>query len=413
MKRVKPIFWILGLGVFLVGCHGDNAPESPTNKHNADPVYVPNMKYGVDLNKYIIEEGEVQKNQVLSEILSPFGVGASAIDAIARNSKEVFDVRKIQPNKKWRMLLTKTETGNAPAYFIYESTRKDYVVFDFNELEEPCYKGSHPTQREIKFVEGVINSSLYQTLENVGAPHSLAMEMASLYAWTIDFYRIQEDDGFQVLYEVETIDGQNVSEPKVLACEFYHKDRSFLAYSFKKDGRIEFYDEEGGSMRKAFLKAPVEYTRISSRFQKKRFHPVLKRYKSHLGTDYAAPHGTPIVATADGTVTKSSYTRGNGKYVKIRHNGTYETQYLHMSKRAVKAGDFVQQGDVIGYVGSTGLATGPHVCYRFWKNGKQVDPLRQDLPPSEPLPDSLEAPFNVRKEQLNKIADSLRNEVVL
>lgn len=409
---MKPLVFVFGLCFLLVSCDQSQKSETTPLAKSVEPVYVPNMKYGVDLNKFVVKEGEVQKNQVLSEILSPFGINATTIDAIVRNGKEVFDVRKIRPNKKWCMLLTKTEMGNIPAYFIYESSLKDYFVFNFNQLEEPCSKGSHPTELETRFVEGVINSSLYQTLENAGAPNALTMEMASLYAWTIDFYRIQKGDAFQILYQVETLDGQIVGEPDVLACDFYHKDRNFLAYSFEKEGRMQFYDEEGGSMRKAFLKAPVKYSRISSRYQKKRFHPVLKRYKSHLGTDYAAPHGTPIVATADGTVTKSAYTSGNGKYVKIRHNGTYETQYLHMSKRAVKVGDFVQQGDVIGYVGATGLATGPHVCYRFWKNGKQVDPLRQDLPASEPLPDSLLTPFNIRKEYLNHIADSLRNEVV-
>ncbi|NQX92185.1 MAG: peptidoglycan DD-metalloendopeptidase family protein, partial [Flavobacteriales bacterium] len=360
--------------------------------------------------QFNVVEGEVGKNQVLSQILSPFNVSALQIDQLVKAAEGVFDVRKIRPGKSW-FILQNTMNGQTNAeYFIYQSNLVDYYVF---QLQEPkCWKGSNPTETELRFSEGVIDGSLYLTLEKNGAPASLTMSMASLYAWSIDFYRIQKGDAYQVLYEIETIEGEPVSEPKILACDFFHKDRNFEAYQFDGTGRLDYYNERGGSLRKAFLKAPVKYSRISSKFQKKRFHPVLKRYKSHLGTDYAAPHGTPIVATADGTVIKSSYTKGNGKYVKIRHNGTYETQYLHMSKRAVKNGDYVKQGDVIGYVGSTGLATGPHVCYRFWKNGQQVDPFKQDLPDSESLPDSLMPSFEVAKLKLQHLTDSLRNEVV-
>ncbi|MEO0404871.1 MAG: peptidoglycan DD-metalloendopeptidase family protein, partial [Bacteroidota bacterium] len=350
-----------------------------------------NMKFGFDLNHFEVIEGVVGKNEVLSQILSPFNVTALQIDQMVKAADGVFDVRKIRPGKSWFILKNTMNEQPKADYFIYQSNLVDYYVF---QLEDPqCWKGSHPTETELRFSEGVIDGSLYLTLERNGAPASLTMSMASLYAWSIDFYRIQKGDAYQVVYEIETIEGEPVSEPKILACDFFHKDRNFEAYRFDGTGKLDFYNEKGGSLRKAFLKAPVKYSRISSKFQKKRFHPVLKRYKSHLGTDYAAPHGTPIVATADGTVIKSSYTKGNGKYVKIRHNGTYETQYLHMSKRAVKNGDFVKQGDVIGYVGSTGLATGPHVCYRFWKNGKQVDPFKQDLPDSESLPDSLMPSF--------------------
>jgi len=181
------------------------------------------------------------------------------------------------------------------------------------------------------------------------------------------------------------VDGAATGAQNILAVNFTHKDRERKAYYFNNDSIAAYFDDKGESLRKAFLKAPVKYSRISSKFTGKRFHPVLKRYKSHLGTDYAAPTGTPIFAVGDGVISKSAYTSGNGNYVKIRHNGTYETQYLHMSKRAAKVGQSVQQGDVIGYVGSTGLATGPHVCFRFWKNGKQVDHLKEDFPPSEPI----------------------------
>jgi murein DD-endopeptidase MepM/ murein hydrolase activator NlpD len=209
--------------------------------------------------------------------------------------------------------------------------------------------------------------------------------MSQVYAWTIDFSRIQAGDRFRILYDRDWVDGKAVGMPRVLAAEFVHRGRNFPAYAYDQGDGTDHFDETGASLRKAFLKAPVEFSRISSRFDKKRFHPVLKKVKAHLGTDYAAPHGTPIVAVGDGVVIKASYTKGNGKYVKIRHNGTYTTQYLHMSRRNVKEGQAVRQGDVIGYVGSTGLATGPHVCFRFWKNGQQVDHLREEFPPSTPI----------------------------
>jgi len=181
--------------------------------------------------------------------------------------------------------------------------------------------------------------------------------------------------------------------PRIVASEFMHRGRNFPAFAFDQGEGLDYFDETGASLRKAFLKAPVSFSRISSRFNKRRFHPVLKKVKAHLGTDYAAPRGTEIVAVGDGVVTKASYTKGNGKYVKIRHNGTYTTQYLHMSRRNVKEGQAVRQGDVIGYVGSTGLATGPHVCFRFWKNGRQVDHLKEDFPPSTPIKEEAKGSF--------------------
>ncbi|MGB1032696.1 MAG: M23 family metallopeptidase [Flavobacteriales bacterium] len=409
MKFLFP--FILFVSFLIIGCSTPETPHTIAKPVLAAQLPAPEMKYGFDINNFEVAEGLVEKNQVLSQILSPFGIGASQIDLLVSNCKEVFDVRKIRPNKKWKVLSTPSDSSTVAAFFIYEPNLRDYYVFELNN-EFKCWKGVHPTTTDLRFAEGVIEGSLYLTMEKSHAPVALTMELANLYAWTIDFYRIQKGDAFQILYEVELIDDQVVGSPDILAANFFHKDREFEAFSYTSNDRVDFYDNDGGSLRKAFLKAPVKFSRISSKFTKKRFHPVLKRYKSHLGTDYAAPHGTPIVAVADGTVSKSSYTKGNGKYVKIRHNSTYETQYLHMSKRAVNAGDFVKQGDVIGYVGSTGLATGPHVCYRFWKNGKQVDPLSQDLPASDPLPDSLLLDFDIRKTELNNIIDSLRNEVV-
>ena len=413
-KRFQSYLSILFLALVLVACSlGSNSNDQNNAPlvQSVEEVAPVNTKFGFNLDDFHIQTGHVEKNQVLSQILSPFGISALQMDAIANNSREVFDVRRIKPKKQWHLLQGK-DSSNTPQYFIYESSPRDYYVFQLQDSIY-CWKGQHPTEKTLRYIEGEIDGSLYQTIADQGAPTILTLELADLYAWSIDFYRIQKGDAVSMLYEIETVDSIIVGTPRILASNFKHKDRDFNAFCFENDGRWMYYDEEGRSMKKAFLKAPVEYSRISSKFTKKRYHPVLKRYKAHLGTDYAAPRGTPIVAVADGTVIKSSYTSGNGKYVKIKHNSVYETQYLHMSKRAVNVGDFVKQGDVIGYVGSTGLATGPHVCFRFWKNGEQVNPLTEELPSAEPLQDSLMPSFILEKDRLIQLQDSLKNEFTL
>lgn len=344
------------------------------------------IRFGFDLNSFHVVEGSITSGQVLSEVLRPFGVSATALEVFLKESRDIIDPRKIKPDQGWLALFSNQE-DSVPSYFIYEKSQKDYVVIEIADSLKG-WSGEHPSEMRLRRVEGEINNSLYQSLQDQGANAELAMTMANIYAWTIDFYRLQKGDRFEVLYEEEYINDVAVGTGRILASHFNHKGKDRGAYMFENDDQTSYYSEDGSSLKKAFLKAPVKYSRISSRYSGKRFHPVLKRYKSHLGTDYAAPQGTPILAVGDGVVTKSGYTGGNGNYVKIRHNSTYETQYLHMSKRACKEGERVSQGEVIGYVGSTGLATGPHVCFRFWKNGQQVDHLSEEFPTSEPLNES-------------------------
>ncbi|MGF1564811.1 MAG: peptidoglycan DD-metalloendopeptidase family protein [Flavobacteriales bacterium] len=352
----------------------------------------PLLAYGFDLNRFHVVEGAFGAGDVLSKVLMPLGVPAREIEQLVELSRPVFDVRRIQPDKRW-VSLFETDTASTPSFFIFERSQRDYVVFSVKDSLS-VWAGSKPTEKIIRRVEGSITHSLSKSLAELGAPLDMAIELSSIYAWTIDFYRLQPQDAFTVLYEEELIDGEPTGACTLMACSFTHGGRERKAYRFEAQDGVNYFDETGESLRKAFLKAPVKFSRISSRFTGKRFHPVLKTYKAHLGTDYAAPHGTPIVAVGDGTVSASSYTSGNGNYVKIRHNGTYETQYLHMSKRAVKQGQRVQQGEVIGYVGSTGLATGPHVCFRFWKNGQQVDHLKEEFPAAEPIALELRGAFN-------------------
>lgn len=350
-----------------------------------------NLIYGFDADQYHVVEGAFNPGDVLSKVLMPLGVSASELEELVSLSKPVFDVRKIQPRQKWVSLFS-ADTASVPAFFIFEKNQRDYIVFSIED-SLAVWRGTKPTEHRLRRAEGVITHSLSKSVAEIGAPVDIAMELSNIYAWTIDFYRLQPNDRFEVLYEEECIEDAPTGACRILACSFTHNGRERKAYRYNLDESTNYFDPEGESLRKAFLKAPVKFSRISSRYSGKRFHPVLKTYKAHLGTDYAAPHGTPIMAVGDGTVIEASYTSGNGNYVKIRHNSTYTTQYLHMSKRGVKKGDVVQQGDVIGYVGSTGLATGPHVCFRFWKHGQQVDHLKEDFPAADPIPDEERAQF--------------------
>jgi len=403
--RTVPSFFlvILAVGAVMTGCssgeQGDTSVQAKGRLGFApiedgriplSPVEEQAVRFGLSTEETLkLESGKVGKGQSLSHILSPRGIDTQTLHRIATEERELFDVRRIRAGKEWHLFSSAGD--DSPRYFAYAISDREYVVF--NLQSEGGNTGSFPVDTRRLFAEGSVEGSLYQALENAGHSPNLALAMSQVYAWTIDFSRIQAGDSFRILYERDWVDDNPVGMPRILAAEFVHRGRNFPAFLFDQGEGADHFDEIGASLRKAFLKAPVEFSRISSRFNKRRFHPVLKKVKAHLGTDYAAPHGTPIIAVGDGIVTKASYTKGNGKYVKIRHNGTYTTQYLHMSRRKVKEGQAVRQGDVIGYVGSTGLATGPHVCFRFWKNGQQVDHLREEFPPSTPIKEAEKARY--------------------
>jgi murein DD-endopeptidase MepM/ murein hydrolase activator NlpD len=339
--------------------------------------------YGIDVTGLNIVEGKVNKNQTLATILSPFNVPYQIIDEIAKKSKEVFDVRGIAANKKFTVLTP--PNSEKAQFFIYEPNPAEFVVFNLDSIE--VYKAEKPATFRKREVGGEIQSSLYNAMVDQGITPDLIDEFADLYGWSVDFQGLQKGDQYKVVFEEKVIEDQVVGHSGIQLAYFQHKGEVIHAIPFEQNGQVSFFDQNGNSFKKAFLRDPLKYSRISSRYNLKRFHPVQKRYKPHLGTDYAAPTGTEIRSVGDGTVVEARYTSANGNYVKIKHNGTYTTQYLHMSKigKGVKAGTRVKQGQVIGYVGSTGLATGPHLCFRFWKNGKQEDWLKEKIPPSEPI----------------------------
>ena len=371
----------------------------------ADPCGV---LYDICTEDYKVHRGELESGQTLGAVLYLNHIDHARIDQIVRASKGIFDFRKAKAGKKFTVLCSNDSIEKAQ-YFIYEMSSIDYVVFDIRDTID-VFLGQKEVEVKTREASGQIESSLWNSLvENKMSP-TLVMELSSIYAWTIDFFRIQKGDYFKVVYEEKYVEGEFIGIGRVYAALFNHANEDFYAFYFEEEENYgDYFDDEGAALRKAFLRAPLNYSRISSSFSKRRKHPVTGRIKAHLGTDYAAPTGTPILSTANGTVTEARYKRNNGNYVKVRHNSTYSTQYLHMSKikSGIRPGVYVKQGEVIGYVGSTGLATGPHVCYRFWKNGRQVDPYKQKLPPSKPVKkENLEA-YTILKDSMMNVIQSI------
>lgn len=406
------------LGVLLIGLSacGDkqqNEREKEEKVAEAQPVKVvePVVEFGFNLDDYVVIKDTIRQGDSFGELLAKNHIGYPRVYEIANKSRDSFDIRRLQIGKPYTILCSKDSLQQAQC-FIYQPNTIDYVVLNFKD-SILTYKAQKPVTFTEKRVSGVIreNSSLSQTLLESGVGYDVAEQMARIFDYTIDFFTLQEGDKFKLVYDEKYIDDSIYAGSKrIKGALFEHKGQEFYAFDFEtnpENGLRGYYDEKANEMKRFFLKAPLDIFRITSRYSPRRFHPVQKRWKAHKGTDYAAPTGTPIRVTASGTVIKSSYTAGNGNYVKVRHNSTYTTQYLHMSKRKVKVGQFVKQGDVIGLVGSTGLATGPHVCYRFWKNGRQVDPLREVMPPAEPLDEKLKEKFFIHMKPLKRILDNI------
>ena len=364
----------------------------------------PKYEYGILVDSFKVTKGTVKQDQTLGEILYANHIDHPQIAEVVKKSKGIFDVRRVNTGKEYTIICKKDSTEKA-CYFIYQDDPTNYVVMDFtNEID--VYRGKKKVITKVNIAYGEINSSLWIAIEEQKLSPKIAAELSTIYAWTIDFFKIQKGDGFKVYYENKYIDGDYIGIGRILASEFTHNGQKFYAFYYKENENYgEYFDQNGKTLRKAFLKAPVDYKRISSKYNRRRKHPVTGRWKGHFGTDYAADRGTPIWTTANGTIVAASYTKNNGNYVKVRHNGTYTTQYLHMSKikPGIKKGVYVKQGDIIGYVGSTGLATGPHVCYRFWKNGRQVDPYKQKLPPGDPIKDKNIEDYAAAKDSLMQI----------
>ncbi len=368
-------------------------------------VVPPNLKYGFLLDSFQIDEKTILANEFISDILTRYKVNYLDIEHMVTTYKDVFDVRLLRAGKPYTVL--SADTSQTADYFIYEPSVYSYIVFDFKN--KTVQKVERPIETRIEKASGIIETSLWNTMVDNGLSFELTAKMEDALAWSVDFHYIQKGDRFKLIYERNYIDGKPVGVGEIKGAYYKNYDNEYYAFLFENDRHSGFYDYEARPMKKAFLKSPVQYSRVSSGYNLRRFHPILKRRKPHYGTDYAAPRGTPIRAVADGVIVKKGYTKGNGNYVKIKHDKVYQTQYLHMNGFAKGMGNgvHVKQGQTIGYVGSTGLATGPHVCFRFWKNGRQVNHLRENLPPPEPMPSEDIPKFNEIRDVLKVELDSI------
>ncbi|MDO9038002.1 MAG: peptidoglycan DD-metalloendopeptidase family protein [Lutibacter sp.] len=347
-------------------------------------------EFGYRLNDYKVINDTLKSGENFGEILSRNNISSSKIHEIVTKIRDSFNIRSLKAGIPYTILAKEDSTQQAQV-FIYRQSKIVYTIIDFNDSTIFVVNGKRPIKTKITTASGLITTHLSHAIKSQGLSPDLTYKMADeVFAWAIDFSKLQKNDKFKLVYEQFYIeDTIPVGIGKIKAAYFEHNDKPFYAFNYKTDSThkvSEYYDEKANILRRQFLKMPVKFSRISSKYNlQRRIAYYGNKIKAHKGTDYAAPIGTPIEATANGKVTESKYAGGNGNYVKIKHNGTYSTQYLHMSKRAVKVGDYVKQGQTIGYIGMTGNTAGPHVCYRFWKNGEQVDPLKQKFPNSEPM----------------------------
>ncbi|WP_297333374.1 peptidoglycan DD-metalloendopeptidase family protein [Flavobacterium sp.] len=369
-------------------------------------------EFGFVLNDFKVEHDTIKSGDTFGGLLQEQGYDVAQVHNITEAIRDSFNLRDIRIGKPYTLLKNKKNPNNLEV-FVYQADRLSYYVVDLRDSIAKAYKKTRPLSIKRRVIAATIEGSLAETINKAGAGPALTHELSEIYAWSIDFFKLQKGDKFAVTVNERFIsDTIYAGVENIEAAVFETKGEKKYAFPFKQNPdakRADYYDDEGKVLKSMFLKAPLKFSRITSRFSPKRFHPVQKRWKAHNGTDYAAPTGTPIMTTATGTVIEAGYSSGNGNYVKVRHNGTYTTQYLHMSKIKVRRGQHVQQGDVIGLVGSTGLATGPHVCYRFWKNGVQVDALRQRLPSSQPMEAKYKPQFIAQMEPLKKELDSIYN----
>jgi len=400
----------------LIGCNCNNQNKDAKIKGSTDIEKPITYLYNIEIDSLYVFNETVRNGESVGQILNKYNVSFGDIDKIAKLSRKLFDLRDVKAGGLYSLIFSDS-IKSSPLYFIYEINKVDFLVANLNDTID-VYLDKKDLVIKEKTGSGIIHSSLWYAMEESNLSAKLVNVLADeIYPWTIDFFRLNSGDKFKVIYDAKYVDGEFIGIGKVHAALFHSNGKDYYAIAFNEVGGFEdYFDESGNNLRKFFLKAPVSFTRISSKFTNRRKHPVTGRWKGHFGTDFAAPIGTPIYSTADGTITEVSYTQYNGYYVKVRHNSTYTTQYLHMdksskrlwTKKGIKKGKKVRQGiDIIGYVGRSGQATGPHVCYRFWKNGKQVDPFKTSLPPSDPVKkEKREAFENIKSilmEKLNTI----------
>ena len=397
---MKIIYMIraLALLLFLVVTSCDKGIEKSQEATSAivNTIQEPKFHYGIDLNFYKAQKNKIKRGDTFGKILEKNGIDYPQVYKILQAIKGRVNIRKLTLGKSYSLFYSK-DSLVTPEYFVYHPVVSEFTLI---HLRDSLYgnviiKPSRLVELE---ASGIIESSLYETMQKIGINESLTYYLSDIYAWTVDFFRLQKGDRFKIIYTEKFVDDSiSIGIDRIKASYFEHKGKSLYAFEFISDpekGIVDYFDNQANSLRRAFLQGPLKFNRVSSRYNlKRRIAYYGNRIRPHKGTDFAAGVGTAILATANGKVVKSRYSKGNGNYVTIKHNGTYSTQYLHMKKRKVKVGEFVKQGETIGWVGMTGNTSGPHVCYRFWKNNRQVDPFKQKLPEAKPISSDLKIKF--------------------
>jgi murein DD-endopeptidase MepM/ murein hydrolase activator NlpD len=405
LKQVSAIIIILFL---IVSCN------KTTDKIETKIIKPKSEKseFGFNYADYNVVNDTIEKGETFGTIIQGQNIGDKQVYDIVEQVKDSFNVRTIRYHKPYTLLRSKNKTNDLQV-FIYQPDALTYYVVDLRDSIAKAYKKIKPVILKRKIIGGVLKSSLSETLGNESVEAALASRITKIFAWSIDFFKLKKGDRYGLIFKERFINDTIYDGVEDLEAAFFeYKGKIIYAFPFEQDttsGKIEYYDDQGKTLKNFFLKTPIKFSRITSRFTANRFHPVQHTWKAHKGTDYAAPTGTPISTTAAGIVEATGYTAGNGNFVKVKHNGTYSTQYLHMSRILVRRGQHVTQGQTIGLVGSTGLATGPHVCYRFWKNGVQVDALRLNLPTGESLIGNNVDRFFKQIEPLKRELDSIGN----
>ncbi|MDA3780922.1 MAG: peptidoglycan DD-metalloendopeptidase family protein, partial [Bacteroidales bacterium] len=391
IKKLSIII-ILSIPILLVGVFKFSESRSIVSNPNIysseinENIIYQNIKkeYGITLDSFNIITKRIRRNENLADILSSY-IDNNKLNKLISESGKVFDLRHIKAGNNYKIYFTK-DSVKSISYFVYQHSPIEYLKFDLSDKSNVFY-GKKKIVNTRKTCKGIIKSSLWNTMLENDLNPILANRLADIYAWSIDFFDLKKDDSFKVIYNERSVDSISIGIDEIFVACFTHKGDDYYAFEFMQDSIYSYYDRYGNSLRKQFLKAPLKFFRISSKFSRRRYHPILKIYRPHSGVDYAAPRGTPIYAIGEGVISRKGRTKGAGNYLRIKHNGIYSSGYNHISRYAkgIRKGNKVNQGDVIAYVGSTGYATGPHLDFRFYKNGRAVNPLKVKSPPVKPI----------------------------
>lgn len=407
---VAIILAVSALFIFIIYQHQHKSPPVTIEITRDTLVRMPEIKkvFGIPEDSFHIEQGRVKYNETLALLLRSHEMPAEKVYQVAVSFSEVFDTRKFKRGNHYYLFFSK-DSLRTMDYFVYEIDPVNYVRVN---LRDSIYaeRGEKEVTSVRKTAAGTINSSLWSTMVGNNQNPELALELSEIYAWTINFFRINKGDEYKVIYDEQFIDTVSIGIGKIHAACIRHMGDGYYALAFSQSENNDYFDEEGNSLRRTFLKAPLRYSRISSGYSYSRFHPILKVRRPHRGVDYAAATGTPVQSIGDGVISRKGYTKGAGYYIKVRHNSVYTSGYNHLSKyqRGMEVGKKVKQGDIIGYVGSTGYSTGPHLDFRVWKNGYPINPLNLEAPPVEPISEENLDTFRIVKSTYLTALDSLR-----